>query len=223
MGSATAGTVIAFAGLPGVDHDPSRVRETARDLLADPPFREEPRGIIEEFAVWLGERLATGLAWLLDAFAGQGSLLAWVVVAVATVLLVIAVWHWTRGTLAGRSVRPAAPSAPRRSAEDWLVETREHEAAGRWREAVRARYGALVAALIESGIVDELPGRTVRELDREVAVAAPTLAGSVRRAGERFEAVWYGNVAAHPDDAAVVGEALAAVGGRRRTGVGAAS
>lgn len=223
MGSPTPGTVIAFAALPGVDHDPTTVRETARDLLADPPFREEPGGIIDEVAAWLGERLATGVAWLLDAFAGQGSILAWVVVAVATVLLVIAVWHWTRGTLAGRSVLPAAPPAPRRSVEDWLAEATKHEAAGRWRDVVRARYAALVAELIETGIVDELPGRTVRELDREVAVAAPTLAGPVRRAGERFEAVWYGSMPAQPDDAAVVGEALAAVAGRRRTRVGAGS
>ena len=50
-----------------------------------------------------------------------------------------------------------------RTAAQWRAEAAAHDAAGRWREALRCRYRALVAELAGRGLVEEIPGRTSGE------------------------------------------------------------
>jgi hypothetical protein len=193
-------------------HDPEDLRTRARELLSRPPYRDGEEGMIGDLLRRLRETAARWLEAVLDTLGGDARV-AWVIVAAGTVLLAVAVWRATRGWNADRTVTPVAPRRPVRTAADWHREADGHAAAGRWREAVRCRYAALVTALVEGGVVSDVPGRTVRELDREVAAAAPTVAGAVRSAGTTFEDAWYGHGEVGREDLEVVQGAVAAVAG----------
>jgi hypothetical protein len=158
------------------------------------------------------EVVARFVQTLLDAVAGD-TRVAWVIVAGGTLVLLLVVWRATRGFVADRRLATVPEEEPARSAREWTLAADEHTAAGRWREAVRYRYAALVAHLAESGTLGEVPGRTVRELDHEVEQAAPALASAVRRAGTVFEDVWYGHADVGPTEHAVVAGAVEEVVG----------
>jgi hypothetical protein len=132
---------------------------------------------------------------------------AWGIVAIGTVLLLVAVWRATRGWSGDRAIAEVPGARPSRSAAAWAAEADGHAAAARWRDAVRCRYVAVVASLVEHGVLGDVPGRTVRELDDELAVAAPSLADDVRAAGRIFEEIWYGHGDATPVELAVVDRA----------------
>jgi hypothetical protein len=155
--------------------------------------------------------VARWLELVFDTLSGD-TRIAWVVVAAGTALLAVAIWRATRGWSTDRTVTTVPEARPARTAAGWAAEADEHAAAERWRDAVRCRYAALVTGLVEAGTVVDVPGRTVGELDREVALAAPALAEAVRAAGETFEEVWYGHATAGPSDLEVVDRAVAAAG-----------
>jgi hypothetical protein len=205
--------LLAGSGLPALDHEPGELRSRARDLLSRPPYRDEPDGPVTDVIRRAREAVARFLQSVLDAVAGD-TRVAWVIVAAGTVLLLVVIWRATRGFDADRRVATVPEQDPARSAREWTLEADEHSAAGRWREAVRCRYAALVAHLVEAGTIAEVPGRTVRELDEEVERAAPAIAVPVRRAGDTFDEVWYGHADAGPDDVADVAAAVAEVAAR---------
>lgn len=200
-----------------LEHDPQQLRDDAGALLDAPPFTEQAGGPLARALRWLGDQLAPLLSELLGSV-GTGAL-GWVVLGVGLVAVVALVWRLTRGlTLDGATPRVPAATPPRTAAR-WLELAGAAEQAGARRESLRCRYGALVATLAELGLVPEEPGRTVGELEAEVAIAAPAAHGAVQAAGERFTAGWYGARPVTPADLAVVDEALEVVQGltaRRR-------
>jgi hypothetical protein len=197
--------------LPPVAHDPADVRERATDLLSRPPFVDERPGPVGRFLRTLGDLVADVLARLL-ATLGSGTLVGWVVVVVGTLLLAAVVWRLTRGMTADRSIPVVAPTVAGRTAADWQAAAVAAEEAGDRREALRCRYAALVATLVETGLLEDVPGRTVGELDREVDRNAPALAPVVTDAGERFERVFYGRRSVGTDDLEVVAAAAEQAG-----------
>lgn len=172
--------------LPSSAHDPADVRERAADLLSRPPFVDEQPGPVGRLLRWLGDLVADVLARLV-ATLGSGTLVSWVVVAVGTLLLVAVVWRLTRGMTADRTIPAVAPAPAGRTAADWQAASEAAEASGDHREALRCRYAALVTTLVEVGLLDDVPGRTV---------------------GERFERVVYGRRDVGADDLAVVAAAV---------------
>lgn len=68
----------------------------------------------------------------------------------------------------------------------------ELAAQGRYKEAVRERYRAIVRDLIERGVVDYRPGWTVTELAAMAARVRPATAPPLAGAGEIFSSIWYG-------------------------------
>jgi len=83
-----------------------------------------------------------------------------------------------------------------RPPDRWRRAAGEHRAAGRFREAVRCEYRALVGDLARAGHVDEIPGRTSGEERAQVRALAPGVAPSFDVAADIFDAAWF-------DDAAV--------------------
>jgi Domain of unknown function (DUF4129) len=79
-----------------------------------------------------------------------------------------------------------------RTPADWRGEAEEHLAAGRYREALRCRYRALVGDLARRGLLDEIPGRTTGEERTQLAELAPESSPSFDRATAMFDRVWYG-------------------------------
>ena len=70
---------------------------------------------------------------------------------------------------------------------------------------------ATVVTLIERGVLSEVPGRTIRELDAELAQLAPSLAEPVSRAGASVERVVFGDDEPRQQDLDTVDRAFAAV------------
>jgi hypothetical protein len=83
---------------------------------------------------------------------------------------------------------------PTREPRQWRSEADEHRRAGRFRDAVRCRYRALVGDLARGGLVDEIPGRTSGEERAQMAVAAPVRAPAFAAAADLFDAAWFGDV-----------------------------
>jgi hypothetical protein len=128
-------------------------------------------------------------------------------VAGATIAVVFAVRSIRRTRrAAGDEVDDAERSSTRRrrrEAEvDWAREAEQLEAEGRWRDAMRARYRALVGDLANRRVVDPSASRTTGEHRREVGAAAPAAAPDFDGAAELFDRAWYGNLPTGPEEAA---------------------
>lgn len=79
-----------------------------------------------------------------------------------------------------------------REPRGWRDEADSHSAAGRYRDALRCRYRALVGDLARRGLLDEIPGRTTGEERRELYASAPNALPAFREAADLFDAAWYG-------------------------------
>lgn len=73
----------------------------------------------------------------------------------------------------------------------WRRSAAEHRDAGRFRDAVRCEYRALVGDLARAGFVDEIPGRTSGEERLQVADLAPPVAGDFDVAAGLFDSAWF--------------------------------
>lgn len=96
----------------------------------------------------------------------------------------------------------------RREPSNWRREAEAHRRAGRYRQAVRCRYRALVGDLARRGLIDEIPGRTTGEERAQLRRVVPAAAAPFDRAADLFDGAWYGSVAVDEadDDAFVAWE-----------------
>jgi hypothetical protein len=191
------------AQLPVSRQDPSHIRDAARAILHRAEFAPAKRSWWSAAVQWVVRRIGHLLSRLSGLGGGSGAT-AWIVVAVLAVLVgligLLAVRYWVR--------LPADPSRPvvvtvataGRSAVDWRAEAAEHERQGRWRDALRCRYRALVAELAGRGVVEEIPGRTAGEYRSVVRSTLPTVATDFSGATDLFEYAWYGDRPTGPDD-----------------------
>jgi hypothetical protein len=75
----------------------------------------------------------------------------------------------------------------------WLERAGRFAAEGRFREALRCRYCALVGELAGRGLLDEVPGRTSGDYERLVRASLPEVAQQFAALTALFEACWYGH------------------------------
>lgn len=154
---------------------------------------------------------------------GQGSLIGTVVIlALALVVVLLAVRF-------ARTVRPDAAAAAAvdnqlgRSGSAWRHDAAEHAAAGRWRDAVRCHYRALLADLAAAALVEEVAGRTTGEYLAAVRDDVPASAAAFAEATQGFERAWYTDHDVTAGDADAIAShadaALRAAGVRARVGV----
>lgn len=199
--------LVASAGDPlgPVDQDPDAVRTAACKLVAADqqctPPKPPPSNPPAFEAAWL-----TALLWLL-----LGAGLVFLVV-IAIRALLGARWSGWR-----RRAKPAetADDDPvddlgrvvavdhSRDPRAWRAEADDHRRAGRWRDALRCRYRALVGDLARRGVIDEIPGRTTGEERRQMAEVAATAHAPFDAAADLFDGAWYGDaeVGERDDDA----------------------
>jgi hypothetical protein len=187
-------------GLPPSDHDPVAVRDLADQILSQPRYDEPAKSIPERIMDWLGDLLSR----LIEALAGGGdlfgTLIAWAILLGAAGAVVYLLVRYGRVSL------PALPADPTpvvmveltRTPREWRDEAEALEAAGRWEEALRCRYRALVADLVKRGVIADQAGRTAGEYARDVAARQPGAAVTFAAATELFEAVWYGGASSGP-------------------------
>jgi hypothetical protein len=190
--------------LPVPTWEPGQVREAVREVLARPEFRPPDRPLLSRLLDWLLELVGRLLAAL--GGSGAGGIVGLVLLGLLLAGVGLVVARFSRGLTRSPEVAAAIPGAPRRSAAEWRTEAEGHERAGDWRQAVRARYRALVAELAARGLVEEVPGRTAGEYRREVGRSLPGAAADFAGATELFEVAWYGRSETGSREAARLGD-----------------
>jgi len=182
--------------LPVPEADPDQARDRA-DVIMDRAEFSDTESILDRALRWLSELISGLFDALSDGGAGS-------VVGVLILAALLAVAVWLVSGLRALSARSGGGSAPiavslapgdadeQRSADAWVVEAERLVAAGRFDEALRARYRALLAGLFENGVLDDVAGRTAGEYQRELASAIPEVAPRFDELTSRFEIVWYG-------------------------------
>lgn len=99
-----------------------------------------------------------------------------------------------------------------RPPDRWRSAAAEHRAAGRFRDAVRCEYRALVGDLARAGAIDEIPGRTSGEERTQLAVLAPEAGQKFDDAADVFDEAWFDdNVVTAADDVRFVAASSAAL------------
>lgn len=186
--------------------DPDAARDLACELTAadDLCFPPEP----EPFVPSTRPASSTGG----DAF-GLGDLLV-----VALVIALVLVIVWLLVTIVRNRVAADDEEEPEdvdddldapvedrvvdreRPPDTWRAAAAEHRAAGRYRDAIRCEYRALVGDLARAGLVDEIPGRTSGEERRQLAELAPAVAADFARAADRFDEAWFAATPIGRDD-----------------------
>lgn len=189
-------------GLPPPERSAEEIRTAAERILQRPEFGDQ-RSLYERALAWLSERLADVLAALTGG--GRGALLAWAILAAALAAVGYLLWRIVRdGGIAARTARPPGPhvavSDGRRSAAQWRQAADEHASAGRWPDAVRCRWRAVVAHLVERGRIDDVDGSTAGDHRAQVATRVAEVAPAFEEATAVFEAAWYGGAEVGPDD-----------------------
>ena len=190
-----------------VDQDPDAVREEACKLVSsDPSVCSAPKPPKPPSVDG-----SSGLD--LSAL----SLLLWVVLIAAVVWLAYLLVRWvvtTRGVAAKRRSTEATEPVgdddvieadavvvdSSREPISWRAEADRHRGAGRYRDAVRCRYRALVGELARRGLIDEIPGRTTGEERAQLRRVRPTASSPFNAAADLFDGVWYGSYEAAADD-----------------------
>ena len=167
------------------------------EVLRSPDFNYDPT-LLERLGDWVGGWLERLLSPLLN-FGGGGAtgrVIAYMFLFFAVVALVWLIWRLLRDRFPKPEMSPDQPVidvAPWMRPSDLRKAAEEFEAAGHWREALRARYRLLIAQLVEMHLIENPPGRTSGEYRQVVAAKLPGIAEEFGGATIDFERVWYGN------------------------------
>lgn len=178
-----AGAGKLIAGMPSPGSGPDEARHRAEEILSRPEFER------------VDVRPPSSLP--LPDLSRPSTILAWIVVAIVIAVVVLVVIRVLRSM-------QRAPSRPgddgvdvslderRLRSDEWIDEAERFETAGAWKQALRARYRALVALLVEQGVVRDVPGRTTGEYRAELAEAIPVATPPFSAASDLFDRAWYG-------------------------------
>ena len=187
--------------LPVPHEGPARARERAEEILDRPELRPEPRPLVERVLDELDELLSEVVGGL----GGLSPAAAWAIVAAVAALLGFALWRAVRALQGDAGARAGVGlDGRRRPPADWRAEAAAHEAAGRWREALRCWWRAVVAELASRGLLEEVPGRTTGEHRAALARSLPAAAADFSRATRLFEDAWYAAVDVGPAEVGLV-------------------
>jgi hypothetical protein len=176
------------------DHDPSQVNRAADEILSRPEFQRAGPSRLERVWSWIGDQIAKVFGLIGGGVPSTiyGTLLLGAALAGIGVLIWRLVRNWP-----GRRHRVPMPTATvvvddRVTAAQWRRLAAEAGAQGRWREALRCRYRALVSDLDDVELLTEVPGTTTGEERAEIASSAPGASGDFAAATSLFDNAWYG-------------------------------
>ncbi|WP_328444776.1 DUF4129 domain-containing protein [Amycolatopsis sp. NBC_00438] len=173
-----------------VDIDRDTARRAAQEELTDPKYQQARPSVLQQVAQWLGEQLEKLLNGLSSVVPGGifGLLLIVVLLIVLVVVIRLRTGKIARAARADRLVF----DGKRQSADDYRRSAAEAAAAGRYDDAVRDRFRALVRALEERALLDARSGRTADEAAAEAGVLLPNVASELRQGARLFDDVHYG-------------------------------
>ncbi|WP_290053877.1 DUF4129 domain-containing protein [Amycolatopsis solani] len=173
-----------------VDIDRDSARRAAAEELSDPKYRDAQPGFLEQVGQWLGEQLDKLLRGMSSVVPGGpfGLLLVLVLLIVLVVVVRLRTGKVARTARADRVVF----GGERKNAADYRRSAAEAAAAGRYDDAVRDRFRAVVRALEERALLDTRSGRTADEAAAEAGVLLPNVADALRTGARLFDDVHYG-------------------------------
>lgn len=179
--------------------------------LAGLPFHQQLRGWVQSAGSWVKARLQQAWRWLLKWFRkwwaqrpegeekASAHLVVPVVVGVGLILLLVGL-----AALLGMRGRRPEPSQERvapakdvdtdvlsRSGDGWVERAQALSRDGRYREAIRAWYHALLVSCYRSGLLHHRPGLTNWEYARSLGQDVPWRGQFAELTG-RFDLEWYG-------------------------------
>ncbi len=177
--------------LPPPERTGDEIGQHVDEILSRPEFQEPPKTLYERIVEFVNELITETLGAVLGG--GRGTLVGLVLLALLVAALVF-VWVRFAPTMSrDPGVRGDGTTVDeRRTARDWAAEADAAAAEGRWRDAMRCRYRALIARLAERGVIEEIPGRTAGEYRRDVHLSLPSASTAFGEATDLFEAAWYG-------------------------------
>jgi hypothetical protein len=189
--------------------DPDRPRRLLEEVLARPEFQgggSSPSWLDDFLARLFGGGAAGVPDWL-----GAGVTVAIVLAAAALVVYLLSEGGARRARGTAAPATEGDPSAPAAEPARALYRRGEEAArAGRHAEAVVLLFRAMVARLVERGLLLADPSRTNREHLRDLR-RRPREAEAVRSVLPAFERVRYGAAAAGREDAQLAARAAAAL------------
>lgn len=209
LSAALLTAVPAFAAPP----EGGTVDDTVREVLNRPGYAGLREGFLQrmrrQVQDWVFQRFA-------DLFSGGvGSFVGYVLIAGLVLLAVVLTVRFVGGVQSGGATDPDGLIVERtQSAREWLAEAARARTAGDHAEAIRCGFRALIAGFAVRGLVEEIPGRTVGEYRRAVAVSgSPADQDAFRQASTVFEETWYANRPADDGDVEIVMAAAGSGGG----------
>jgi hypothetical protein len=174
---------------PPLDPGREEARRWAWQELSDPVYARHERGLTERALLWVWRHLQD-----LELPAGPGGTGGFVILVALVLVVVLVVW-FRAGPL-----RTAARAARQSVLHDTTLTAAQHRgladqaaSEGRWEEAVRERFRAVVRQLEERALLDELPGRTAQEVAADASRTLPPLARPLHEGARVFDDVCYGS------------------------------
>jgi hypothetical protein len=180
-------------------------REEAERELRKAIYHVRDKSPVERFIDWLLDKLN-------DAFEAAvnvtpGGLPSLLVLALVIVAIVVALRLGLGPTRLRNALTDRRRGAASMTAAEYRAEAERLAAASDFKEAVRARFRAVVRELEERSVLDSRAGRTAGEIAREGSAAVPAIAADLRDAAGTFDQVWYGRRDATAADYARVRDA----------------
>jgi hypothetical protein len=185
--------------------------DVATTLPTSTPLLQRVAKSIGEIYEWLSDKIGKLLEWLFDLFPGSkpekpgatGNM-RWIVIAVTIIIVIVIAllaFEVTRRSKR-REAAAVATSEPlgskrdddplSRGATEWERYAAQLAAAGRYREAIRAWYHAVLVTCYSAGVLHFRKGRTNWEYVATVAPAIPWRPRLIELT-RRFELEWYGH------------------------------
>ncbi|MGD9792376.1 MAG: DUF4129 domain-containing protein [Acidimicrobiia bacterium] len=200
------------------DNSADEARRLADEILQRPEFQRAKPGLLERSRDWLARQLSKLFQFASDS--GLGTVLSVLFLAGAvTVIAVLIIRVWKVRVVRPERADMIDADVTVRSGIDaagWRAMAQDHASAGRWREAIRCRYRALVAEMAERRLVDDNDASTTGAERQQVAERAPSAASSFEDVTNIFDEVWYGGGQADADtDSKVADESTKALGAGR--------
>lgn len=204
--------------LPAPATDADEVRRITEAVLSRQEFGEAQPSLLTRVLRAIGDFIADFVA--LVGAGDRGSIIGTLVLLGVAAVFIWAVVRFTRTVRADPTRDIVVAGEIGRSAEQWLAEAAVCAGEGRWRDAVRHHYRAVLAELATAGLVEEVAGRTSGEYLAAVEADVPGAAAAFLTVTRRFEAAWYGHAPTTRDDLEAFEAAARAVApkaGIRRT------
>jgi hypothetical protein len=162
---------------------------------------------------WVLERISGAIDTAVDVTPGGLPVLLLVVLVVVALLVLLRVGL---GPVALRDkLTDRRRGARARTPDEYREEADGHAAAGDFKEAVRARFRAIIRELEVRAVLDPRAGRTAGEIAREGGAAVPAVAPDLNTVAATFDLVWYGRHEATLADYATIRDADQRIRGAR--------